>query len=74
MYQSVEVQQESANEAGQQASLAAHPQLCGDWPGDEWPGALGEPPGGPVDLCASSSSIDAHEAWSCSKQPSSAVH
>lgn len=73
MYQSVEAQQESANEVCQPASLAAHPQLCGAWPGDEWPGALGELSGEPVDLCASSLGTDACEPWSCQDQPSSAL-
>jgi hypothetical protein len=37
MDQQIEVQQEFNARAFQEVSPAAYPQLCGSWPGDEWP-------------------------------------
>lgn len=71
MYQPVEAQQESNVRLFQEASPAAHPQLCGSWPGDEWPEVPGEQPGGPVNLCAGSPGVYAYELWFCSLQKAS---
>jgi len=37
MDQQLEAQPESNEGACQEVSPAAYPQLCGSWPGDEWP-------------------------------------
>jgi hypothetical protein len=37
MDQQVEVQREFNARAFQEVSPAAYPQLCGSWPGEEWP-------------------------------------
>jgi hypothetical protein len=71
MYQPVEAPQAYDERISQAASPAAHPQLCGSWPGDEWPDASGEQSGGPVNLCAGSPVVYPCDLWSGQDLPSS---
>jgi hypothetical protein len=73
MYQPVEAPHAYNERRDQAISPAAHPQLCGSWPGDEWPDASGQPSGGPVNLCAGSPVVYPAELWSCPDQPSGSM-
>ncbi|HEY1351339.1 MAG TPA: hypothetical protein VGF67_17090 [Ktedonobacteraceae bacterium] len=63
MYRPVKLQQEASESLFQGASPAIHPQLCGSWPGDEWPDGPDEEAGGPASLCAGSPGVYAYEMW-----------
>lgn len=52
----------------QAVPAAAHPQLCGSWPGDEWPDVSAEQAGRPVNLCASFPAVYPGEVWFCAEQ------
>lgn len=65
MYRPVKLQQEANESLFQGVSPTALPQLCGSWPGDEWPEAPDEQPGGPANLCAGSPGVYAYEMWLC---------
>jgi hypothetical protein len=55
MHHEAKAQQEFSVDALQHISVAAYPQLCGSWPGDEWPEeVLFEPNDAFSCLCAAS--------------------
>lgn len=57
MHYEVKAHQESSVDALQHISVAAYPQLCGSWLGDEWPeDVLLEPNDALSHLCAASQS------------------
>jgi len=68
MYQPVEAPYAFDERKSQFVTPVAHPQLCGSWPGNEWPDASAEQAGRPVNLCASSPAVYPGELWSCSDQ------
>lgn len=64
MYQQVEAEQDFSERAFQEASPPAYPQLCGSWPGDEWPedDVSGDRYSDHANLCLFAES--AREGWS----------